>query len=63
MKIAINICLAVAVISLVLSMISRVVMIAPIPLLEGITSRALLNFTNTALLFAITLILIKSKGV
>lgn len=61
MKMAVNVVLAIAAISFVLSVISRLTMkvipIAP----GGIEAEAFLAFTNTCLLISITLILLQKK--
>jgi len=64
MKAIVNIALVVAFVSLVVGIISRLT-VTPIPLApgKGIEARAFLAFTNTCLLIAITLTLLKiAKG-
>ena len=57
MKALVNILVVVAAISIVVGIISRLTL-TPV---RGVEAHAFLNFTNTCLLFAITLILLKCK--
>ena len=59
MKNLANVCLVLALASLVVGIISRITIT---PLMFGLEANAFLRFTNTALLFAITLLLIEKKA-
>ena len=61
MKVLAKVALVVALISLVLGIYSRLIL-TPLNIVPGSVSAAVfINFTNTCLLFAITLLLLKDK--
>lgn len=58
MKNLANLSIIVGFVSLVLAIISRL-LVKPIPIASGIEAEALLNFTNTCFLIAVTFILLE----